>query len=237
MRVLATVPTYNESANIARLVPALLALRPDLEVLVIDDDSPDGTWQIVERLAAADPRVHLMHRTRERGRGTAGRDGFRWAAQRGAEFVVEMDADFSHHPRFIPALLAPAERGEADVVVGSRLVAGGGEVGRPWSRRLITRLANLYIRLMLRLPVRDCTSGFRVFRGELLRGIAWDDVRSTGPEIVQEVLMLARARGARMVEVPILFEERAAGQSTFNWKIALRSLRAVLGFRLRRGLR
>jgi dolichol-phosphate mannosyltransferase len=233
MRVLATVPTYNESGNIARLVSELLALRPDLEVLVIDDDSPDGTWRIVETMAAENPRVHLLHRTHERGRGTAGRDGFRWAVEQGAELVVEMDADFSHHPRFIPALLAPAERGEADVVVGSRLVAGGGEAGRGWRRRLITHLANLYIRLILWLPVRDCTTGFRVFRGDLLAKIPWDTVQSRGPEIVQEVLLLARARGARMVEVPILFEERAAGQSTFNAKIALRSLWAVLRFRFR----
>ncbi len=233
MRVLATLPTFNEAENIRPLIEELLAIAPDFEVLVIDDDSPDGTWRVVEEMAAQEPRVHLLRRTHERGRGTAGRDGFRWAADSGAELVVEMDADFSHPPRFIPSMLDAAENG-TDVVVGSRLIRGGGEVGRGLSRRAITVLANLYIRLILWLPIRDCTTGFRVFSGSLLQRIPWDRIRSTGPEIVQEVLMFARARGARFKEVPILFEERASGQSTFTARIALRSLWSVLRLRFRR---
>lgn len=233
MRVLVTLPTYNEAENIGRLLDQLLAVHPGLEVLVVDDDSPDGTWKIVEERAAAEPRVHLLRRTHERGRGTAGRDGFRWAVEHGAEFVVEMDADFSHHPRYIPPLIEAAEQG-ADLVIGSRLVSGGGEVGRGLLRPLITKAANLYIRTVLWLRVRDCTSGYRLYRGALLARIPWDRVESRGPEIVQETLLWARALGAQIVEVPILFEERAAGQSTFNIRIMRRSLLAILRFRLRR---
>jgi dolichol-phosphate mannosyltransferase len=233
MRLLVTLPTYNESANVGRLVTSLLALRPDLEVLVVDDDSPDGTWRIVQERAATEPRLHLLHRTHERGRGTAGRDGFRWAVEHGAEMVVEMDADFSHHPRYIAAMLEEIKKG-ADLVIGSRLVAGGGEVGRGLIRPLVTRLANWYIRLLLWLPVRDCTSGYRVYRGSLLARIPWERVQAQGPEIVQETLLFARAQRAKIAEVPILFEERAAGQSTFNMRILRRSLLAMLRFRLRR---
>jgi dolichol-phosphate mannosyltransferase len=234
MQLLVTLPTFNESENIGRLIDSLLALRPDLEVLVIDDDSPDGTWRVVAERAESDPRVHLLHRTHERGRGSAGRDGFRWAAENGAERVVEMDADFSHHPRYISDMVRVMDEDGADVVIGSRLIEGGGEVGRGWSRRAITKMANFYIRTVLWLRVRDCTSGYRLFRGDLLRRIPWDRVRSTGPEIVQEVLLFARGRGAKMAEVPILFEDRAAGESTFNTKIMVRSLWSVVRFRFRR---
>jgi dolichol-phosphate mannosyltransferase len=230
--VIVTLPTNNEADNVRPLIAEILALGENFEVLVIDDDSPDGTWKIVKELAAEIPRVHLLHRTHERGRGTAGRDGFKWAVENGAEAVVEMDADYSHRPRHIPAMIEALERG-ADVVIGSRLVPGGGEVGRGAGRRIITVLANFYIRVVLWLPIRDCTTGFRVFRGSVLGKIPWDRVESTGPEIVQEILLFARAQGVKMVEVPITFEERAAGTSTFNAKIAVRSLLAVLRFRFR----
>ena len=224
MRTVATLPTYNEAGNIGPLIDAILALGPEHEVLVIDDDSPDGTWRIVAERAAAEPRVRLLHRTAERGRGTAGLAGFIKARELGADIVVEMDADFSHHPRFIPSLAEPVRAGAADVVVGSRLIAGGGETGRGAIRTIITLAANAYIRTMLRLPVRDCTSGFRVFGPKALAAIPWERMEAKGPEIVQEVLIEARAAGLTIVERPILFEERREGQSTFNARIALRSL-------------
>ncbi len=224
MRIVATLPTFNEAENILPLIDALLAVSKDMEVVVVDDDSPDGTWKRVEERVQVDPRVHLVHRRSERGRGSAGVSGFRRALELGADLVVEMDADWSHHPRYVPAMLRAAER--ADVVVGSRLVRGGGETGRHPMRTLITRAANLYLRLLLRLPVRDCTSGFRVFRRSVLEKIAWDRVRSNGPAIVQEMLVASRAAGARFAEVPIHFEDRRAGQSTFNSKIALAGLAA-----------
>jgi dolichol-phosphate mannosyltransferase len=231
--IVATLPTYNEAQNIEPLTRELLALRPDLHALVIDDNSPDGTWKLVQRLSEENPRVHLLHRTERKGRGYAGAAGFVRALEMGADWVIEMDADFSHHPRFIPSMIEAAERTGADVVAGSRLVAGGGEAGRAKGRTLITRGANLYLRWVLGLPIRDATSGFRLFRGDLLRKIAWENVRSPGPAIVQEVTLACLLNGARMTEVPILFEERRAGQSTFNGRIALAGLVAPLKLRLR----
>jgi dolichol-phosphate mannosyltransferase len=232
MRIIATLPTYNEAENIESLVSDLLALGPEIEVLVVDDNSPDGTWLIVRDMASAQTRVHLLRRTTERGRGTAGLAGFRWARDAGADAVVEMDADYSHHPRFIPDLLEPIRAGEADIVVGSRLVSGGGEEGRSISRRLITSAANLYIKTVLGLTVHDCTSGFRTFSRKALELIPWESMTATGPEIVQEVLCEGRKARLRMVERPILFEERRAGESTFNVKIMIRSFLYVLRLRL-----
>ncbi len=232
MRVMAMLPTYNEAENIKPLVEEILALGPEYEALVVDDHSPDGTWRIVEEMAAVNRRVHLLHRTTDRGRGTAGAAGLREAVRLGADRVIEMDADFSHDPKFIPALVAAAD--SADVVIGSRLVKGGGETGRSFVRTLITFGANLYIRLVLGLPIRDCTSGFRVFRAEALRKMHLEKMTSRGPAIVQELLLAARRAGCRFAEVPILFQERRAGQSTFNFKIMLAGLWSVIKFRFSR---
>lgn len=224
MRIIVVLPTYNESGNIPTLIDELLRLSRHLEVLVVDDDSPDGTWRIVEQWASRDDRVHLIRRTTERGRGTAGIAGFRKALELGADLIVEMDADWSHHPRFLRIML-PATR-RAGVVIGSRLVPGGGETGRSPVRTAITWLANGYLRLLLGVPVRDCTSGYRVFRRSVLERVDWDRVQARGPSIVQEMLVAAQAVGARFAEVPILFEERRAGRSTFNTKILLAGLAA-----------
>lgn len=227
MKILATLPTYNEADNIQPLIGDLLALDERMEVLVVDDNSPDGTWRRVQELATENSRIHLIHRTTERGRGTAGIAAFLFARDNGYDVAVEMDADYSHHPRFIPALIEPLLSDEADVVIGSRLVAGGGETGRHGMRRVITLGANLYIRMMLHLPVKDCTTGFRTFNRRALEQIQWEHLNARGPEIVQEVLIAARQNGLRMAERPILFEERRAGKSTFNWRIAVRSLQYV----------
>lgn len=227
------IPTYNEAENIEPLIDAILAHGPGWEVLVVDDDSPDGTWRLVAARAEADPRVHLLHRKGERGRGTAGIAGFRKALELGADGVLEMDADFSHDPRYIGDLVAASA--DADIVIGSRLVEGGGEAGRSFTRRCITRGASFFIRTVLRLPVRDPTSGFRFFRREVLEAMPWDAMRSQGPEIVQEILVAARARGFRMVETPIIFQERRAGKSTFSFRIMVRSFLFVLRVRLAPG--
>ena len=229
MRIIATLPTYNEAENVIPLIRALLRVSRFMEVLVIDDNSPDGTWKLVETEAGSNPRVHLLHRTTERGRGSAGVAGFKMALELGADLVVEMDADWSHDPRYLRPMLRAARRG--DVVIGSRLVRGGGETGRSGVRTLITTMANLYIRAALGLRVKDCTSGYRVFRRWVLEGIDWDRVKSRGPAIVQEVLVAARALNARMVEVPIMFKERRAGNSTFNTQIMLAGLAAQLRLR------
>ena len=234
MRTVAMLPTYNESGNIEDLISQILSVAPSMEVVVVDDDSPDGTWKLVEVLATKDDRVHLIRRINKRGRGTAGRDGFIWARNHGYDAVVEMDADFSHDPSFIPSLLEPIRNRKADIVIGSRLMQGGGEQGRPLSRRLLTSGANAYIRILLRLPVRDCTSGFRVFGSRAMKSIAWEDLKAIGPETLQEILLAARRQGLAMTERPILFHERRAGTSTFNRKIMVNSLVFVLRNALKR---
>lgn len=224
------LPTYNEALNIKPLVDDILSQSPDMEALVVDDDSPDGTWKIVTEMMKENPRVHLLHRTTARGRGLAGIAGFREAVRLGADWVLEMDADYSHHPRYIPAFVSASKN--ADVVVGSRLVAGGGETGRSPIRKLITSCASLFIRTVLGLPMKDPTSGYRLFSRASMEAMPWDAMRATGPEVVQEVLLAAKLRGFKIVEIPILFEERRAGNSTFNWKIMVRSFIAVLRLRL-----
>jgi dolichol-phosphate mannosyltransferase len=231
-RVMAMIPTWNEAENIEPLVKEILALGEDYEALVVDDDSPDGTWRIVEEMRRSDPRVHLLHRKRDRGRGAAGIAGFREAIRLGADWVIEMDADFSHPPKYIPEFMKRTP--EADLVIGSRRVLGGGERGRSPVRGWITRMAGWFIRRVLGVPVGDPTSGFRLFSRRALEAMPWDAMRARGPEIVQEVLWAAHLGGFRLVEVPILFEERRAGRSTFTAKIMLRSLIAVLRMRLRR---
>ncbi len=227
MKTVVLVPTFNERENIALLIPAILEACPDAEVVVVDDDSPDGTAAVVEGLKAGRPGLHLLLRKGERGRGTAGLAGFRHALFMGADLVVEMDADFSHHPRHLPGLLEMAKSGAADVVLGSRFVAGG-EDRRGLSRRVITWVANRYIRRVLGLALRDCTSGYRVFRRKVLEEGSLDNTVSLGPSIVQELLYKACLKGFRVVEVPIVFEDRVRGQATFSARVMLQGFLMVL---------
>jgi dolichol-phosphate mannosyltransferase len=231
-RVVVTVPTFNEAENIGRLIEELLALPGGLEVLVIDDDSPDGTWRLVQEIAAREPRVHLLRRTSDRGRGAAGREGFAAALAMGADVVVEMDADFSHQPRFVPRLL-DLVAGGADVAVGSRAVPGGKDLGRPLWRRLVTRAANFYIRAVLRLPVRDCNSGFRCFSRSALERIGVGGIGARGPGIVQEVLFKAHRAGLTIAETPIEFVERERGKSTLTMRTLMQGYFLVLRLRWR----
>jgi dolichol-phosphate mannosyltransferase len=229
MKAMAMVPTYNEALNIESLLREILQQGPDIGAVVVDDNSPDGTEAIVKKLSQKDPRVHLVLRVEERGRGTAGIVGFQYAVAQGVEFVIEMDADFSHQPSYISYFLNQMEN--CDLLIGSRLVEGGGERGRHFLRQWITRLANAYIRLLLSLPVRDCTSGYRVFRREVLQAIDMDQIMSTGPSVVEEVLYKAYKRGFRIKEVPYILEERKAGESTFNRKIMLNALKMMIKIR------
>lgn len=226
-RCVAILPTYNERDNVAPLVAAIRALG--VEVVVVDDDSPDGTAAAALRAAESDPGVHVIVRKEKRGRGYAGAEGFRWALERGYDLVVEMDADFSHPPEDIPRLIAAAEG--ADVVIASRLAPGGGEIGRGLSRRLLTRAANALIRRLLGLRVRDCTSGFRCFRREALAAVRPERLFSPGPAIVQEVLYLCSLNGLRIVETPFLFKARAAGKSKLTPAALLRTLADQLRIR------
>lgn len=236
-KVVCTVPTYNEAENILDLCAALLALGDQVEVLVIDDHSPDGTWKLVEEAARLQPRLYLLHRTQDKGRGRSGRDGFVAALAMGADAVVEMDADFSHHPRFVPQMLeklAEVDRARGapvGLVLGSRNVRGGSDADRGLLRRFITKLANLYIRILLGVPVSDCNSGFRAWRADTLRRIKVEDTFSPGPAIVQELLYkTARAR-IPIAEVGIEFVDRVRGESTLTLRILMQGYTTVLGLR------
>ncbi len=209
------LPTYNESQNIAALIDAVLAANPEIDVLVVDDDSPDGTGQIADGWAARSPRVFVLHRRgRRRGRGLAGREGFRFALDHGYPVVLEMDADFSHPPELIPTLLK--ELGHCDVVIASRDVPGSSVIGRSIARRWVSRLANAYIRWVLGLSVRDCTSGFRGFRREALVSLGLERMRSVGPSIVEEILYACSKRGCRIREIPVAFRNRRRGKSKLS---------------------
>jgi dolichol-phosphate mannosyltransferase len=231
MKIMAMIPTYNEAGNIERLIKEILAISNDISVVVIDDDSPDGTGRILDRMRETDLRVHVVHRIGIRGRGTAGIEGFQYALRQGADYIIEMDGDFSHKPVYIPLMLK--EMDASDIVIGSRLMEGGEESGRNIMRKWVTQFANIYIRIILNLKVKDCTSGFRVFRREVLEALDLNSMLSTGPSIVQEVLYEAYKKGFRIKEVPIVFEERMSGESTFNCRIMKESLLKMLVFRLR----
>jgi dolichol-phosphate mannosyltransferase len=217
------LPTYNEAENIEALVREILALAlpAEVHVLVADDNSPDGTGRLVQAMAAAEPRVHALIRTKRRGRGAAGIDGFKAALALGADYVVEMDADFSHSPRFIPALLAAVAGGAdnqvvADVAIGSRFVAGGSDSDRSLVRRAITWCVRRFIRRRFHTPVRDVSSGFRLFRRGVLERIDLDDLMSVGPSIVLEILYKLQLLRATIVEVPIEFVDRRAGTTKLS---------------------
>lgn len=233
--LLMTVPTYNEAENIPGLLERLTAQGAGIGVLIVDDRSPDGTGEAVKSFQKAHAaHVYLLERLDNRGRGPAGIDGYLQALHMGAPLIGEMDADGSHAPEDLPGLLKALTSG-VDGVIGSRLVPGGREEGRTLARRLLTRAANLYIRALLGLPYRDTTSGYRIFRRELLREIPWTDLISRGPSLLQEILLIIHKNGHRLAESPITFRDRVLGESTLNRRILLDSLRIVLAFREKYG--
>jgi len=225
MKTVVMIPTYNESESIGSLIDELLQLPlGEVEILVVDDDSPDGTGRIVSERSEQDRRVRLLSRKERRGRGLAGREGFVLALSAGADRIVEMDGDGSHDPADLPRLLEPVGRGEADLVIGSRFVPGGGVEGREWFRDLVSWLARRYLRLVLGVAVHDPTSGYRVFSRRALEAIEPASLRADDPFIVAEVLFRVRKEGLRIVEVPIVFRPRRGGNS----KLRLRTLAAYL---------
>jgi len=217
-RGLVIVPTYNERENLPRLVPMILDQDPRLEVLVIDDASPDGTGEIADRLAADNPRVHVMHREGKLGLGTAYLAGFRWGLERGYDWIFEMDADFSHDPAHLPQFLESLQ--EYDLVLGSRYLGGRVTVVNwPIARLLLSYYANVYARFVTGLPVADATGGFKAFRREVLAGIDLDRVESEGYAFQIEMSMRAWKKGFRIAEIPIVFVDRTLGESKMSKKI------------------
>jgi dolichol-phosphate mannosyltransferase len=229
--VLVSLATYNERDNLGPLVREVHSAVPAADVLVVDDNSPDGTGRLAGDLAAADPRVHVLHRAGKLGLGTAILAGMRYAMEHGYDLFVTMDADFSHHPRYLPALLA-GMKGH-DVMIGSRYVAGGGTENWPLSRRLMSRSVNALVRLLLRLPVRDASGGYRCYRVAHLHQTRLDGLLSYGYSFQQEVLLRCHRAGARLGETPIVFADRRAGASKVNFREASRSILVLLRLCLR----
>jgi dolichol-phosphate mannosyltransferase len=229
--VLVTLATFNERENLPDLVREILAVDPNLEILVIDDNSPDGTGQLADTMAAADPRMHVLHRPGKMGLGTATIAGMCYAIDHGYEFVLNMDADFSHHPRYLPALLAGMSA--HDVMIGSRYVPGGGVPGWPLKRRLMSKAINCYARTLLGLPARDTSGAFRCYRVASLKKIDFDRVISRGYSFQEEMLYWCRRAGCSMSETPIVFEDRRHGSSKINRAEAF----AAIGILFRLGLR
>jgi dolichol-phosphate mannosyltransferase len=214
-RALVIVPTYNERENIPRIVPTILAQDDRIEVLIIDDASPDGTGEVADRLAAADPRIHVLHRAGKLGLGTAYLTGFRWALERGYSYIFEMDADFSHDPAHLPQFLEAIR--DADVVLGSRYLEGRVTVVNwPITRLLLSYGANLYARLVTGLPIADATGGFKCFRREVLEAINLDRVESEGYAFQIEITLRAWRKGFRIKEIPIVFTDRDVGESKMS---------------------
>jgi dolichol-phosphate mannosyltransferase len=215
MKTFVIIPTYNEKENIEKLINEILELKVVDKIVVVDDNSPDGTGKIVEKISKRNPSVVLLSRHKRYGRGSAGIDGFKYALENGADYVIEMDADFSHHPKYIPQFLEKIK--EYDVVLGSRFVPHGRDVGRGLFRHLLSHLAGIYVRKILKLKIRDVSSGYRCFRREVLEKIDLDNMVSTGPSIVLEILYKVCLKGFKLYELPIVFEERKSGKSKLDY--------------------
>jgi dolichol-phosphate mannosyltransferase len=226
------VPTYNERENLEPLAAAILSALPEASLLVVDDASPDGTGTLADTIAAREKRISVLHRAGKEGLGVAYRDAFRWVLERpDARAVVQMDADFSHDPATLPRMLAPLMR-DADLALGTRYMPGGDTVGWPWHRRLISRAGTIFARTVLLLPYRDLTGGFKAWRRELLDAIRLRETSGSGYGFQIETTWWAHRRGARIVQVPIVFRERVNGASKMTGGIVREALLLVLRLRL-----
>ena len=232
-RIWIIVPTYNERENVGPITDAILATIPAANVLIVDDGSPDGTGELADELARRRPNIAVLHRQAKQGLGRAYVAAYREVLARGADVVVQVDADFSHPVRFLPSLLEPLAADRADLVLGSRYVRGG-HIPR-WNilRRLVSRGGSIFAGVVLLMPYRDLTGGYKAFRGSVLRAIDLDHLHAGGYAFQIETTFRARLAGARVVEVPITFEERRAGQSKMSMDIFMEALGLVLALRLK----
>lgn len=225
------LPTYNEAGNIGPIVAAIVTALPAATVLVVDDNSPDGTGRLADDLAARDPRIRVLHRAAKQGLGRAYLDGFAHALKEGATIVVQMDADFSHDPGTLPDLIGPVTTGAADLVIGSRYAPGGGVVDWGLGRRIVSRGGSLFARTVLGLGPRDLTGGFKAWRAATLAAVPFDGVHAGGYVFQIEMTFRASRAGARIREVPITFRDRRIGQSKMSRRIIIEALVVVVTLR------
>lgn len=230
-KILVIIPTYNEIENLGNIVPRVVEQGPDIDVLVVDDSSPDGTGELADRLASDDPRIHVLHRENKEGLGRAYLAGFKWALERDYQYIFEMDADFSHDPKFIPGFLRAVE--DADLVIGSRYKDGVNVINWPMSRLLLSKGANLYSHWITGLALTDSTGGFKCFRRRVLEAIDLDAVHSNGYAFQIEVSFRAWKKGFRLVEIPIVFVDRVEGHSKLSKKIIREAVWMVWFLRLK----
>jgi dolichol-phosphate mannosyltransferase len=230
------VATYNEMENLPRLTEEIFRYVPEVDLLVIDDNSPDGTGDWCDRQAAADPRIHCLHREGKLGLGSALVAGLRYGLEQSYRYVLNLDADFSHNPRYLPAMIAgmdPPGRAPIDVMIGSRYVPGGGVEGWPLKRHLMSRGVNLYARWLLWLSPKDCSGGYRCYRTATLATVNFDQIRSRGYSFQEEILWILRRASARFGETPIVFVDREKGTSKINSHEATTALRIILQLGMR----
>jgi dolichol-phosphate mannosyltransferase len=233
-KALIIIPTYNEAENLDPLIAQILALNSciPLDILVIDDNSPDGTGDIADRLSQTHPNVHALHRPGKMGLGTAYVQGFAWATERGYDYIFEMDCDFSHHPRYLPTFLEKIRT--SDLVIGSRYVKGGRTPDWGLMRKLISRGGNTFARLMLNLKTHDCTGGYRCYRREILEHIPWEDINLQGYGFQVSAVYYVEQMGGKVVEFPIVFEDRRVGQSKMSTKIFIEAFTYVIKMAIQR---
>lgn len=232
-KTLVILATYNEIDNLPRLVDEIFKSAPDVDVLVIDDNSPDGTGKWCDTKRETEPRLRCLHRSSKQGLGTATMAGMRHAIEQGYELVINMDADFSHHPRYLPGLIAGIQQTGADVMIGSRYVQGGRIEGWPLKRHLMSRALNWYARRLLRLHPKDTSGAFRCYRTATLAKVDFGRVRSRGYSFQEEILWHLERAGARCAEIPITFVDREQGVSKISSREALGAVRLILGLAVR----
>ena len=230
-RALIIFPTYNERDNIEKIVHAVLPLDPRIHVLIVDDNSPDGTGEIADRLAQVESKVEVLHRDKKDGLGRAYIAGFQWAIEREFDFIFEMDADFSHGPEYIKDFLKTIQ--DHDLVIGSRYISGVNVINWPMSRLLLSYYANVYTRIVTGMPVRDATGGFKCFRREVLQALNLDEINSSGYSFQIEMNMRVWKKGFRIKEIPIIFVDRIAGASKMSKKIMREAIWMVWWLRVK----
>ncbi len=233
MRPAVIIPTYNESDNVSLLITDLHKYNPELTIVIVDDNSPDGTGELADQLAAQNSHIHPIHRPRKMGLGTAHIAGIKWALSQNLEPILTMDADFSHSPRYVPDLIRATE--SFDTVIGSRYVPGGGTLHCTMPRKALSRGANTFARFVLGLKATDCTAGFRAYRRAVLESIDLDAIVSNGYSFLIEMLYQCQKGGWRIGETPIVFEDRRRGQSKISRQEILRALQTVIRLRFEFG--